>query len=307
MDKENSLILPASSHPPGQHSSVPRGNSPAWSTFPCWEKNRVSDNFPQPFNALHKWPALVSLPPLYGVDEKLRELRTKKSSNYQYQPRGRSDHNCLCIALQKTPTAFAAAEANNQHSRPKPPADCAVVSPQVFTFADSRGLTPAPPHSTPTRPAQMNATTNTLSLRIHANSQPWPLWLAMYIAPAQAPAAAQVPGASPDSCQWTTLTHTPTPNPCSNTSVYFQPKIHSPALTAVHVPVGSHCSHMRAHWQPVLSKLPVCPQLAPTLAIGPCTYHWTCLPAVNSHNLHTINFGHHFCLPQSLTTGLAEM
>lgn len=102
MDKENSLILPAPSHRPGQHSSVPRGNSPAWATFPCWEKNRVSDNFPQPFNVLHKWPALVSLPPLYGVDEKLRELRTKKSSNSQYQPRGRSDHNCLCIALQKT-------------------------------------------------------------------------------------------------------------------------------------------------------------------------------------------------------------
>lgn len=110
-----------------------------------------------------------------------------------------------------------------------------LIAPQIFPFAHSRRLRPALSHSILTRAVPNSA--STMSPRICTSNQHWHMWLGMCITPAQSPAAVQVPGVNPDSCQLTKLLHVFTHNLCSCTPKHCQPQLQSPVQSpAVHDP-----------------------------------------------------------------------
>lgn len=71
------LILPACFHPPNGHCSGSKGSFPIRKSSPHQErKSRVSNQLPQPFGVLHKYPMFVST---LSNQKKLRHIEISRN------------------------------------------------------------------------------------------------------------------------------------------------------------------------------------------------------------------------------------
>lgn len=110
-----------------------------------------------------------------------------------------------------------------------------LIIPQIFISSDSNCLSFALCHYSPARAALASATNDSLSAVICDKRQPQSLWLGVCMTTDQAPAAAQVPRASLDSCQWTELLLCPQLTPAAI-------HLHSATLNSSHqLPLQCTC------------------------------------------------------------------
>lgn len=176
--RKNRFILPASSHPPAQHCSMPRGlRKGEWGERPVSTafleaKQRTSFSFthPQTTELRHletgrnrrkgrsyhyqPWATTVTSGLLCRRPQQLSPLRNTNSlckccrlpSFQHWGPHCRIQQN----APHRTPEAVAPEENNNQHSQHRLPVNFtpAVFTPQIFALADisflSSSLIPPP-------------------------------------------------------------------------------------------------------------------------------------------------------------------
>lgn len=146
--------MPASSHTPGWHCSVTRGNCPVQKSSLA-EKGRMRWGINFPSFSYH----CMKDPLQFHTTQRLTKLRQIKT--------GWSKEECLGLpisamqqeqlwftALCRIPTAFATEETKAQDSCHEPPADfTTVISPHRFTFTDATWLTPS---LSPTGPSNLH-------------------------------------------------------------------------------------------------------------------------------------------------------
>ena len=103
--RNNSCILSASSHTPGQHSS--RRNVLAWKSSPHWEReNWVSNQLPKPLGTLHEGSILFSLHPETDKAKTSRDSQEQEEQRIAVSAMKWEQLWFLVVCYTKNPSSF---------------------------------------------------------------------------------------------------------------------------------------------------------------------------------------------------------